>query len=108
MISFQHFNEKCDIVQWGAMNTAWEFNCLANIHSVQQSGDTGGLFTHPGHIWLWNSCQHNETVKNYLCLQNRQTCTVIDTGGKEIPPPLVLLTSFKASDTTVQMRQSRV
>lgn len=29
MISFQHFNEKCDIVQWGAMNTAWEVNCLA-------------------------------------------------------------------------------
>lgn len=28
MISFQHFNEKCDIVQGGAMNTAQKLNCL--------------------------------------------------------------------------------
>lgn len=81
---------------------------LGHIPSVQQSGDTAGCSPTPGYIWLWNSCQHNEMVKNDLCLQNRQTCTVIDTGGKEIPPPLLLLTSFKASDTTVQIRQSCV
>lgn len=28
MISFQHFNEKRNIVQWGAINTAQKVNCL--------------------------------------------------------------------------------
>lgn len=46
MVSFQHFNEKCDIVQWGAMNTAQKVNCLTT--TTQQRCD--GPFIHPQHV----------------------------------------------------------
>lgn len=41
MISFQHFNEKCDIVQRGAVNTAQKVNRLTTTtqcNTVEMQG----------------------------------------------------------------------
>lgn len=50
MISFQHFNEKCDIVQWGAMNTAWKVNHRATTTQCNTAERQRAIHPPPEHL----------------------------------------------------------
>jgi len=106
MISFQHFNEKCDIVQWEAMNAARKVNCLTTATQCNTAEMQRAIHPRPAHLTesqpppdrpqgerkkLTSICRIDKPALSAYCVTDTM-------GGREILPPLLILTSYKASE----------